>query len=95
MFDYDIEAAEAVKVLDEYDFTADVSMCLANGVTGSYSVRTYLEHKYGERVEKAFGCLTPDEFMTYMTVRCNVLWDERISYHMWRPRNPKTAGFFK
>lgn len=95
MFEYDVYAAKAAEVLDTYDFAEDVTYCLENGVTLSYEVREYLEQKHGEEVKDAFEYFNPDEFMVYMTARYNVLWQEQISHHMWRPRNPSTARFFK
>lgn len=95
MFEYDKYAAEAAETLDKYDFTVDVNECLSTGTTDMYDVRAYLRSKYGDDVERAFGVLDTTEFMIYMTARYNVRWDERTTYHMWKPRNPKTAGFFK
>ena len=95
MFDYDAYAAKAAEVLDTYDFNEDVTHCLQNGITLSYEVRKYLEERHGEEVKDAFDFFDSDEFMIYMTVRYDVLWDERISHHMWRPRNPETTGYLK
>lgn len=95
MFNYDVYAKKAVEVLDTYDFTEDIAYCLKNDIRDSYEVRIYLEQQHGEEVKDAFGFFDHGEFRIYMTMRYNVLWDERISYHMWKPQNPETAHLFK
>lgn len=95
MFEYDKYAAEAVEILDRYDFTADVEECLKKDIRDCYIVREYLEERHGTMVAAAFDRFSLTEFRIYMTIRYNVCWSEERSYRMWRPKNPETACYFK
>lgn len=82
MFEYDKSASEAVTILDRCDFKEDIEHCKRVRKLDAYDIREFLEKNYLWEVGEAFGDLSLDEFMEYLTLRYNVRWQEISHYEM-------------
>ena len=85
MFEYDKDAEKAAKILDEYDFTENLSICYDNGYRDPDSIRTNIIVNHKE-LEISLDDLTEGEFMDYLCERYNVEFEEVITYRMWYRR---------
>lgn len=83
MFEYDELASEAVKLLDECDFSEEIEDCKRSKIRDAYDIREYIERSYLWEVGEALDNLSLDEFMEYLTARYNVRWREVSYYEMY------------
>lgn len=82
MFEYDEDAERAAKILDEYNFVEDLSLCYDAGKRDPDSIMTYLHVNYKE-LETVLDYLTESEFMDYLCERYPVRFEEVVKYRMW------------
>lgn len=77
MFEYDEDAERAAKILDEYNFVEDLSLCYDAGKRDPDSIMTYLHVNYKE-LETVLDYLTESEFMDYLCERYPVRFEEAV-----------------
>jgi hypothetical protein len=82
MFDYDKDSRDAAIVLDNYDLTEYLELCIAHQITDSWDVRDYILKESDAEIAAAIECLTMDEFMVYLSERYGVYWLDKIKYEM-------------
>lgn len=85
MFEYDKDAERAAKILDEYDFTENLSICYDNGHRDPDSIRTNIIVNHKE-LEIILDDLSESEFMDYLCEKYNVEFEEVVTYRMWYRR---------
>lgn len=74
---------KAYAVLDQYDFTEDIAFCKDAGRTEVCDLYDKIIADYPEEVEEALDELGDLEIVDYFRDKYNVLWVEKIEYHMW------------
>ena len=83
MFTYDKDANQAAEILDEYDFTASLNSYMQQGIRDLYDVIEMLFEAYGEPVDSAFGDMTTNEIIEYLSDRYLVSFEEITHYNMF------------
>ena len=74
---------KAYDVVDQYDFTKEIEYCKSAGRTEVCDLYDMIIIDYPEEVEEALDELGDLEIVDYFRDKYNVLWIEKIEYHMW------------
>lgn len=82
MFEYDVAAMEAVKRLDEYDFTEILRECYENRIRESWCLKDKIADNYKE-IEDALDNLNLYEFMDYLYDRYPIRFETVTIHKMW------------
>lgn len=95
MFDYDKESRDAAIILDKYDLSKYLEVCIKNHITDSCDLREALMTFCNYEVEKAIEDLSIDEFIEYLTSRYNVSWSDEIRYYIHIKGNDVSKNVMK